>query len=669
MASPARAGFCDATQSLPVASIDAVDQWKRWSKDLTTTVNYLKNNVTDVTNTGNPYRDVVLRVTYTNCTTGATLSTYGFWDKEKTFKIRGAFPPPPANQPNTTTEDWQWQTTCGRRPGGIGPDCLGDTALHNKFGRIRVSRAAGNYLYTNGFLKVDASGRFLVHDNAAKTKFFWLGDTAWTLPVLAGSAARTDVLDYFAKRGAVDGNLPSFTVVQMAPAPQWGLSNPAPTLVFDAAAGCTPSGPLPNNCSRWVSDYWTNFDQLVEAANQNGLVVAIIGVMEPLNQGTYPAIEDAEIFARNLVARTYANFVVYSPGFDSFVTGHDALIKAVGNKIREATARHLIVNHNAGQSPVSEIESLHGETWLNFQLFQSGKSPDKIPGSGIPTSIPNSDKAAIQLYNMMDRAISIPTTLAKKTPAKPSANGETAYDRSILANTSLQPNFTPARIRQTAYLSLLSGAFGYTYGDCWFSAWGLFSPGGCPTSTEASGLGIPGSRQTRILRASFQTFNWEQLKPEPARIQKPGRGRPSGVEDGGRPRPDDQCARDRGLSAPRSAADRYRLQRANRYGRLSGGARPGRRDLLSQQLDRDLAEPAHGPSEGGSERRHRQARQREIPLQEAELRRRLRCQRQSAAHRANRHDGFVPARSEFPGLVSAERGRRRDPGHGRPGRP
>ncbi len=56
--------------------------WRRWDHALTSTRSY-----------GNPYADVILRVTYTG-PAGQTVKGYGFWDGGDTFRIRCAFPVP-----------------------------------------------------------------------------------------------------------------------------------------------------------------------------------------------------------------------------------------------------------------------------------------------------------------------------------------------------------------------------------------------------------------------------------------------------------------------------------------------------------------------------------------------------------------------------------------------
>src|SRR5690606_9903768 len=91
---------------------------------------------------------------------------------------------------------------------------------------------------------------------------------------------------------------------------------------------------------KWNPVYWDEFDKKVQYANDKGIIVFVVGVLEPL--GRYPTEEIASIFARNLAARMSGSFVVLSPSFDSpFME----LANTVGNVLNNATSRHLITQH------------------------------------------------------------------------------------------------------------------------------------------------------------------------------------------------------------------------------------------------------------------------------------------------------------------------------------
>ena len=239
-------------ESVPAAAGPNPHTWQRWEYTLTSTHDY-----------ANPYADVTLRVTYTG-PKGQTLQTYGFWDGGDTFRIRCAFPSPGT---------WRWETECSD---------AANTGLHKQHGTVEVSAYQGdNPLYQRGFLKVSDDRRYLVYGDG--TPFLWMGDTAWAVPM---RATDEEWAAYLADRKAKH-----FTLIQVAPASKW-------------AGDRDRNGEKPftdDACTEWNPAYWQSFERKIERANQAGLVVLIVGLMEPVSR--YPEAARACLFARNIVAR------------------------------------------------------------------------------------------------------------------------------------------------------------------------------------------------------------------------------------------------------------------------------------------------------------------------------------------------------------------------------
>ena len=67
-----------------------------------------------------------------------------------------------------------------------------------------------------------------------------------------------------------------FSLIQVAPAPSW--------------AGPTDRegvGPFTDEtCAQWNPAYWQSFDRKIQLANEKGLVVLLVGLMEPVDR--YP---------------------------------------------------------------------------------------------------------------------------------------------------------------------------------------------------------------------------------------------------------------------------------------------------------------------------------------------------------------------------------------------
>ena len=362
--------------------------WQRWEETLTSTRRH-----------ANPYADVTLRVTYTG-PAGRTLRTYGFWDGGDTFRIRCAFPTP---------GKWQWVTECSD---------AANAGLHQQRGTVNVSDYPGdNPLYRHGFLKVSGNRRYLAYDDA--TPFLWIGDTAWSVPQRA-SDEEWDT--YIADRAAKH-----FTVIQIAPAPAWaGSSDRRGERPFTDKA-----------CSQWNPAYWQAFDQKIQRANERGLAVLLVGLMEPVSR--YPESSKACLFARNIIARLFGNFAIFSPSFDSPVM---ALANEVGHAARDATAVHLITQHPGTPwnqpTPTFSLQ-YYDQPYLDFVGVQTGHNGGHL------------DWCA-------HRAIEWNLQLYRHEPHKPVINLEAMYDAQGTNG------WRALDARGLGWRTWLSGATGYTYG-------------------------------------------------------------------------------------------------------------------------------------------------------------------------------------------------------------
>ncbi|HRZ37697.1 MAG TPA: DUF5060 domain-containing protein, partial [Candidatus Paceibacterota bacterium] len=265
--------------------------WQRWEQVLTSTSAY-----------ANPDADVIVRVSYRG-PEGRCIQGYGFWDGGDIFRIRCAFPTPGT---------WRWETECSD---------AANTGLHRQGGKVEVLPYRGeNALYRGGFLAVSGNRRYLTF--ADGTPFLWTGDTAWAVPQRANDQEWETYL--------ADRSVKHFTAIQVAPASEW--------------AGPTDrQGQKPftdRSCSQWNPAYWQWFERKIQRANESGLVVLVVGLMEPVHR--YPEADQACRFARNIIARLFGNFVVFSPSFDSEVL---PLTHAVGRAARDATSVHLLTQY------------------------------------------------------------------------------------------------------------------------------------------------------------------------------------------------------------------------------------------------------------------------------------------------------------------------------------
>jgi hypothetical protein len=537
-AATVHADNCTATQD--VTPGPGVQQWRRWETSLTSQIDYFGAN-----GKGNPSRDLELDVTFTRCnvTSLVQYKTQGFWYglaadgstlDSHAFRIRGAFPP----------GVWQWEVTSCHKRDGAGaatPDCGGDGGLKGQKGRFRVTMAKNGLLYSGGFLQVAPAsppssgfGHYLTLNG--QSRFFWLGDTAWNSTLLMNEAQWES---YIQNRSSPDvGMGAQFTAVQLATAPLAAASvDTAGNPPFDRIDTSCPDAP--GACYRMNPRFWKGVDDKIEYANQKGLVVFLAGFIEPQQKSLtddYSKVltdpEEAKKLAQAVTARLYGNFVVFSPGFDHKLSDNISIIDKVGAGIGDdilgVTARHLVTNHSAGSTDVGDYTGLlHGKSWLDFELYQSGTSSKATSICNRTLQDGSPDLKSNELCNLTDRAASMAETLFKAGPkTKPAINGEASYvgqeDLEHPNNPSYWDNHRPYQARQTAYLSLLSGAAGYSMGTCGVIDWGKWNGlAGCRSSLHWD-WNDPDpaftAKSMKLLRATFQSIFWERLKPQSGRI-------------------------------------------------------------------------------------------------------------------------------------------------------
>jgi hypothetical protein len=434
-------GAASAITQEPAVAQTETPAWARWETVLRSTRAY-----------ENPCRDVVLRVTYTG-PTGQVQRAYGFWDAGDMFKIRCAFPAPGL---------WNWRTECS------------DTAnagLHAQTGTVSVTPyRGGNPLYRHGFLRVSANRRYLCY--ADNTPFLWMGDTAWVGPM---KSTETDWESYLADRVSKH-----FTVIQIGPAPWWAGKQDT--------AGNSPF--IGEGISRLNPAFWQAYERRVQRANEQGLFVLMVGVMEPTTR--YPAAEDACLFARQIVARLNGNFIAFSPSFDS---GYRPLGDEVGETIRDASSVHLITEHPGTTTgkPVNTIaETYFDRPYLDFAGDQTGHNGG------------NRELCARQ-------ALEWNLHLSRREPHKPVINLEAMYD------TEGGTAFKAYDARSLGWRSWLSGAMGYTYGT------DLYHWETDPTKADywRKAMSLPSSRQMTCLHDFLAGIDWWRLEPANGLVRNP----------------------------------------------------------------------------------------------------------------------------------------------------
>ncbi|QSA98079.1 DUF4038 domain-containing protein [Methylococcus sp. EFPC2] len=436
----------------------AVETWAPWEASLTSTRPY-----------ANPYANVTVSVTYT-APTGEHTTGKAFWDGGSTFRLQAMFPKPGV---------WTWRTTASD---------AANAGLHHRTGTVTVTPFAGsNPLYASGYPKVSADARYLTYANGKP--FLWLGDTAWSALIAASPSEWESYIDLRKKQ--------NFNVIQVHTGQGWVKRS------RDRSGNAPFMGSGPS--LQWNPAYWREVERKVRYANSQGLMVYFTAIAEP-GPG-FPKTNTTEVrrFARNLAARMNGYFVVYAPVADGIPTPQ---IDAAGAELAASAPGHLVSAHP--RVKFDPAQAFHDKRYTDFAGLQSGngwvhdpylKEPRKAFSA--PVAVQNAIDWTLALYN--------------QAPRKPVINMEGVYDSMRLQNGEnlyyQQPY--PVRLpRSMAYLAMLSGSKGITYGAGGVWNWGNTGNQatiGWPLDTA---LARPGATQMRYWFDFFSGMAWWNLVPQ-----------------------------------------------------------------------------------------------------------------------------------------------------------
>jgi hypothetical protein len=497
-----------------------VEQWCRWENTRLTANDYQTND--------NPYRKLTLNVTFTpqagTCSGSMWCSSFtvpGYWDGGKNFKIRGTFP----------AGTWDWSTTCSGTSNGF--NCASDPALNGATGTIVVGNGTGQCdpAQTRTFDLLD-KGLPLPTTNTTLLKnltygdgvtpYHWRADTTWAGPITEIKDPANTVNGVFTptkwKQFLDDRVAKGFNTVLIGVAPSSDSATDGTDLLFESIGTPCTGATYPKSCSRWRPlKYWRQFDEIVKLANDRGILVVITGVMDPQGNASnsspiYPDVADAEIFARNLAGRMAGSHVLFSPSLDDPLSSSSTLLDAVGTKLRATAPRNLITAHLAGQSSICDYATVHGKSWHQIHLFQSGHatSPSNAcPGLGLSIYQCAVYRARTMPDWLAPNPMAPPSCIPSTglSPTKASGNAEAAYDK--YDSPAAQEIDSAYGVRHTSYASALNGAFGVTLGVEGIVLW----------NNPINRLNSPAADDMKYLGELFDLSPWQMLQRRIARIK------------------------------------------------------------------------------------------------------------------------------------------------------
>lgn len=311
---------------------------------------------------------------------------------------------------------------------------------------IDAGKAAGAGMaspepWKNGELTVSENQRFLQHQNGKP--FFWMADTGWLLHKLS----REEVRRYFRDRRDKGFNV---VLLQVVPA----------SLEFVNYYGRTPF--VGQNIRQPDGQYWKHVDYIVREAAEHGIYMGMDAVWDSVVDDGYLDRDDAAWYGR-WIAKRYRDRpnIVWLNGGDSIAHEKIAVWRSLGNAIKENDPNHLMTFHPFGR--FSSSTWFHNDSWLDFNIFQSGHRTYKqsfdsvgtdVPGVELPTLLKGEDnwKHVIEDYKLY--------------PPKPTLDGEPSYEGIPQGlHDPSQPFWNDNDARRYAYWSVFAGACGHTYGN------------------------------------------------------------------------------------------------------------------------------------------------------------------------------------------------------------
>ncbi|MCF6244309.1 MAG: glycoside hydrolase family 140 protein [Sulfurovum sp.] len=294
-----------------------------------------------------------------------------------------------------------------------------------------------------GTLKV--SNRMLKLNNKG---FFWMADTAWTLPA---RLSKPEIVQYLDNRKAK-----GFNVIQIS-----ASFGDKPFLDY---AYTQPNTPL-----------WNKIDFIIDEAAKRNIFIALL----PSWNERLSTTAQATTYG-TWVAKRYLNKqnIIWVIGGDSDGNAYKSLWSALGTAINNVDNNHLISYHPTGNG--SSTDSFKDAPWIDFHMLQTGHNKT--------TTLAQANNFFKEKYNSVAN--------------KPILDAEPRYEtisKSFWESNSINNGrFTDTDVRKIAYMHIFSGAFGHTYGHQ--SVWQMFtydkSPeAGAVTKTWKEALNDPGANQ------------------------------------------------------------------------------------------------------------------------------------------------------------------------------
>lgn len=284
---------------------------------------------------------------------------------------------------------------------------------------------------SNQRVRISDNGRFFCQ--ADGEPFFWLADTGWLMIRLT----REEIHEYLADRQAKGFNVIQVMAVHSTDNPN--IYGELPFFELDVTR--------PNE------SYWKHLDYIIDTARDYNIHIALVPVWgSVVMHSDLLDAERATIYGQWLAERykDKPNLFWLNGGDERGYKKMDVWL-SLGRAIRSVDPNHLMTFHPFGRTQSSTW--FHHESWLDFNMFQSGhRSYDQVLDDP-PATWRGEDNWRFVLEDYA------------RWPAKPTLDGEPSYEGIPHGlHDTTQPYWTGDDSRRFAYWSVFAGACGHTYG-------------------------------------------------------------------------------------------------------------------------------------------------------------------------------------------------------------
>ncbi len=293
--------------------------------------------------------------------------------------------------------------------------------------------------WSHGRLRVSDNGLYLQHDDG--TPFFWLGDTGWLLPQRLDRDEAQHYLAHAAREG--------FNVVQIQ------VINGIPSLNRYGSLSHPDGWNLDAVSKPGEYGYWENLDNIVDAAERNGIYIGMVCIWGGLVKAGLMDEDQAKDYGEFLAARYGGRKnIIWIIGGDIQGDIKTPVWEALARSIKTNDPDHLMTFHPRGRT--TSARWFADRDWLDFHMFQSGhrRYGQRMGNKDYP--IPDGTEEDSWMY--VD-------SVRKYTPVKPVLDGEPSYENIPQGlHSADEPLWNDKDVRRYAYWSVFGGSCGHTYG-------------------------------------------------------------------------------------------------------------------------------------------------------------------------------------------------------------